>query len=44
MTPLEIRVKYEMKYNTVRWIVNKYKLNSRVNIKKKKCGYSKSKM
>ena len=44
MTPLEIRVKYEMKYNTVRWIVNKYKLNSRVNIKKKECGYSKSKM
>jgi len=30
-----------MKYNTVRWIVNKYKQNSRVNIKKKISGYSK---
>lgn len=42
MTPYEITDKYNMKYNTVRWIVNKYKSNSRVNIKRKMCGYKKS--
>ena len=41
MTPLEIKDKYQMKYNTVRWIINKFKQNSRVNIKQKISGYSK---
>ena len=30
-----------MKYNTVRCIVNNFKTNNRVNIKMKKCGYTK---
>ena len=42
MTPYQIKDKYDMKYNTVRWIVNKYKLNARVNIKKKVCGFVKN--
>ena len=41
MTPLQITHKYDMKYNTVRCIVNNFKKNSRVNIKKKIRGYSK---
>lgn len=43
MMPLDIAKKYQMKYNTVRSIVNNFKTNNRVNIKMKKCGYTKRK-
>ena len=43
MAPLDITKKYHMKYNTVRCIVNNFKTNHRVNIKKKISGYSKKK-
>lgn len=41
MTPYEITHKHSMKYNTVRSIVNSFKTNHRINIKKKLSGYTK---
>ena len=39
MTPFEITNKYQMKYNTVRSIINNFKTNNRVNVKRKISGY-----
>ena len=43
MTLFQITHKYQMKYNTVRSIVNSFKGGSRVNVKRKIQGYSRKK-
>jgi hypothetical protein len=43
MSPFDITKKYQMKYNTIRSIVNNFKTSHRINIKKKVSGYSKKK-
>ena len=40
LKPFDITHKYQMKYNTVRSIINGFKSKSRVNIKKKVSGYT----
>ena len=37
----EIADKHAVNYNTVRFIVNNYKMHHRINLKKKKSGYFK---